>query len=143
LNKVKEGLDTSDAADYLRALGYYPSDYEIECMIHELQLSGRRKIPFEDLVKLYINHSSINDIQSDRVEKAMRCLCNSHDVSSTDIKITRESLVSLLTESAEKVDVKDAETYIKELFQGCYKLVNEISLSDFINNVLNLRGRLL
>lgn len=125
-------------------MGYYPSDYEIECINHELHLYGKRKIGFEDLLKLFVNHAPImlngfpNQNKMD-VERAMReILSCTYDIPSSDVMITKENLMKILTETAEKVDAKDAESYIEKMFQGPDKALDRISLSDFLNYSLNL-----
>ena len=124
-------------------MGYYPSDYEIECINHELHLSGKRKIGFEELVKFFVNHAPVisngytNQDEKD-IEKAFREFCNcSDDIPSEDVMITKENLIQILTETAEKVNLKDAQLYVEKLFQGLDKATDKISLSDFLNNSLN------
>lgn len=125
-------------------MGYYPSDYEIECINHELHLNGKRKIGFEELVKFFINHAPImtngytNHDEMD-IEKALREFFNcSYDIPSEDIPITKENLIKILTETAEKVSLKDAQLYVEKLFQGLDKTMDKISLSDFLNNSLKV-----
>lgn len=122
----------------MRGLGFFPSDYQIECLQHELQICGKRKVPFEDLVKLFVNHSqSSSGTQSFSVEKSIRNLLNSPtDVSSQNVIIGRSQLISILTESAEKIDEKDADCYCKEIFRNeSGKLVDEIPLLDFMHAI--------
>ncbi|KAG5677830.1 hypothetical protein PVAND_007554 [Polypedilum vanderplanki] len=147
---VKNGLDINEVPDYMRALGYFPSDYEIECINHELNLSGKRRLAFDELVKLYINHAPLSNgstaIHANEVERALRNLCCQlcDDINSADIVLTRENLLKILTDAAsEKVELKDAEIYLEKLFQGAEKFMDKISLSDFIHNSLKLNGRIL
>ena len=125
-------------------MGYYPSDYEIECISHELHLHGKRKIGFEELLKLFVNHAPVMmngflDHNKMDIERAMRDFFNcSYDIPSSDVSITKDNLMKILTETAEKVDAKDAELYIEKIYQGLDKSKNKISLSDFLNNSLNL-----
>jgi hypothetical protein len=148
--QVKTGLDASEIPDYMRALGYFPSDYEIECINHELNVSGKRKLAFEELVKLYINHAPLSNgstaIHANTVERALRSLCceSCDDIPAADVVLTRENLLEILTDAAsEKVELKDAEFYLEKLFQGSPMLTEKISLSDFIHNSLKLNGRIL
>lgn len=135
--QVKEGLDVSEVADYMRGLGFHPSDYQIECLHHELQIQGKRKVPFEDLVKLYVNHSPFNS-ENFSVEKSLKMLLDSPTNTSHDIIISKSQIISILTESAEKIDEKDAKLYLKELFSnGSGNFVEEIPLSEFLLAVQN------
>jgi Ca2+-binding EF-hand superfamily protein len=137
-------MDINEIPDYMRALGYFPSDYEIECLNHELSLKGKRKIIFDDLVKLFINHSPcMNEIknQANEIEKSLRFLCNSHASSSSEMSfVTKDVLHAILTDEGEKIDAKDAEFFIDKLFQGTTneKLADEISISNLVQNLLNL-----
>lgn len=138
--QVKEGLEKSEVADYMRGLGFFPSDYQVECLHHELQVSGKRKLPFEDLVKLFVNHSATSTgSESFSLEKSLRNLLNSPaDVACSDIIVDKSQLISILTESAEKIDEKDAEFYLKELFRG--KVNEEVSLFLLIDAMTRIVG---
>lgn len=128
-------------ADYMRGVGFFPSDYQIECLHHELQICGKRKVPFEDLVKLFVNHSPFSS-ETFGVEKSMKALLNQPtDVSSNAINISRSQLVSILTESAEKIDEKDANFYLNEIFgNGFGKLTDKFPLSEFLHLVQHFGG---
>lgn len=119
-------------ADYMRGLGFFPSDYEIECLHHELKICGKRKIPFEDLLKLFVNHSpssSTSETWKKLLENALKHLLGSP---TADVVVKKSQLIALLTESAEKIDEKDAEIYVKEVFRSLNgKFVEEIPLSEF------------
>lgn len=124
----------TEVPDFMRALGFYPSDYEIECLHHELEIDGRRKIPFEDLVKLYVNHShaSLNGSQQNSFEMALRSLfASSPEADSENIIINKSRLVAMLTESGEKIEAKDAEIQLKQFFSSS----EEISLKEFIHRI--------
>lgn len=76
------------------------------------------------------------------MENSMKTLLNSPpDVPSQETIIGKSQLISILTESAEKIDEKDAEFYVKELFRsGSGKLVEEIPLSDFLHAMTRIVG---
>lgn len=137
LQKVKEGLDLSEVADYMRGPGFFPSDYLIECLHHELQVGGKRKVAFEELVKLFINYSPLsNGSWEVQMEVALRKLCCSSEGESQDkIVVKKSQLVTLLTETAEKVDEKDAEMYLKEFFHNS----SEIPLKDFMDKMTKVK----
>lgn len=110
----------------MRGLGYFPTDYEIQCMNNELLIDNKRSVSFEDLVKLYLNYSSVNGIEIKDIENSMKNLieCNV-EVPSNEIDVKKSQIVAILTESAEKVDEKEAELYLKELWN-----VRQTSFSD-------------
>ena len=127
--QVREGLDVHEVPDFMRGLGFFPTDYEIECLLHEVEICGKRKVGFEDLVKLYINHShsSLSGTQKASFESSLKALLNlPADIPPTNINITKQQFASILTTEAERIDEKDAEKYLKELF-GKF---DEISLEN-------------
>ncbi|CAO1310660.1 unnamed protein product [Diamesa hyperborea] len=126
--KMKDCLEVNEIPDYMRGLGYFPTDYEIQCMNNELLIDNKRSVSFEDLVKLYLNYSSVNGIEIKNIESAMKNLieCNM-EVSSNEIDVTKSQIVAILTESAEKVDEKEADLYLGELWN-----VKQMSFSDTI-----------
>lgn len=131
--QVKDGLEVNEISDFMRGLGFFPSDYEVECFQHELQTCGKRKISFEDLVKLFINHSraASNGGQNECLETSMRKLLNSSD---GGIVVEKSRIISILTESAEKIGEKDADMYLKEIFRNG-KSIDGIPLSDFMHEI--------
>lgn len=50
-----------------------------------------------------------------------------------DCEVEKSRLVAVLTESAEKIDEKDAEMYLKEMLNG--KIVEKISLSELTHKL--------
>lgn len=128
----------NEIPDYMRGLGYFPTDYEIQCMNNELLIDNKRSVSFEDLVKLYLNYLSVNGIEIKDIENSMRNLieCNV-EVSSNEIDVTKSQIVAILTDSAEKVDEKEAELYLKELWNVRQMNISDITtLSHFLENIL-------
>lgn len=116
-------------------MGFYLSDYEIECINHELQICGKRKISFEELLKLYLNHAPSKAIQQHDIDEAIRNLLDLHDISSREALVDRKSLVEILTcGDGDKTSVENAELYLKELLGNS----SQVFLKDFLKNVLKL-----
>lgn len=118
----------------MRALGYFPTEYEIECILHELNSAGKRKIVFEELVKLYINHAVVLT-SSYQLEKATRNVLKLRNVSSNEAIIERSALLELLTDKDLKnnnISRANAENYLMELFGTNM----EIKLNDFLTSIL-------
>lgn len=135
---MKDHLELNEIPDYMRGLGYFPTDYEIQCMNNELLIDNKRSVSFEDLVKLYLNYSSVNGIEIKKIESAMKNLIECDmDVSTNEIDVTKSQIVAILTESAEKVDEKEAELYLKELWNVKQMSFSDpITLSHFLDNFL-------
>ena len=118
--KVKQGLDTKEIPDYMRGIGFFLSDYEIQCINHELHLCGKRRVGFEDLIKLYINHAPNNPIQFHEMEMAIKNVLDLNEMESN--------------EEGDKTTPENAELYLKELMGNA----SQVFLTDFIKNSLNL-----
>lgn len=134
---MKEGLEANEVGDWMRGLGFFPSDYEIECLLHELEICGKRKVPFEDLLKLYVNHSNLiprtEENGSQRsFESSLRVLIDSPNADAMEqVSVNKTQLITVMTESAEKVDAKKAESYLTEIFHK----ENEIPLREFMHRL--------
>lgn len=117
----------------MRGMGFFPTDYEIECLHHELEIRGKKKISFEDLVKLHVNHSHLSPNGSEilSLEVSIKSLLDLPQAEPPErINIKKSQIVSMLTSDAEKVDEKDAEYYLKDLFRH-----DEASLQNFIQMI--------
>lgn len=122
----------------MRGLGFYPSDYEAECLQHELQVRGKRKVPFEELVKLFINHShsTANGAQKAAFESSLKALAAPNAGDDVNVTVTKATLRTILTAEAEKVDDKDAEAYLRELFGKA----DEVPLEKLTQQVSRITG---
>lgn len=119
----------------MRGLGFYLSDYEIECMNHELQICGKRKIVFEELVKLYLNHAPNTALKQHDMENAIKNLLDLHDIPSREALVDRQSLAQILVMTeGEKTSPENAELYLKELLGNS----TQVFLADFLKNILKL-----
>lgn len=128
-------MDVKEIPDFMRGMGFFLSDYEIECINHELHLCGKRKVCFEDLIKLYINHAPNNPIQFHEMENAIKNVLDLNEMDSSEALVDRKSLIEILTCSeGEKNNPENAETYLKELMGNA----TQVFLSDFIKNSLKL-----
>lgn len=139
-SQVKEGLDVGEVGDFMRGLGFYPSDYQIDCLQHELAVSGRRRVPFEELVKLFINHSQAASAadQPGSLESSIRtALILQPHQQCDEIYVDKSQLVSLLSEKAERAEVKDAEMYLRELYRGESRLSLATLVSQLCANSNN------
>lgn len=131
--QVREGLDANEIADFIRALGFYPTEYEIECIHHEMQLNGKKKLNFEEIVKIFLNHSP-SSVQLTEVEEALRSLLNINRISSMEAAIDSMDLIKILTEGGESVTEQNAKALLKELLGNA----NQVFMSDFLKNYLKL-----
>ena len=76
--RVLDGsIPLSELNNMMCALGYFPTQMEVENMMNEIKYSKFEetgeltlKIKFEDFVKLYVNHRPVFPIESQDVQKA-------------------------------------------------------------------------
>ena len=50
--------------DVMRALGYYPSNFEIRDMKHEVKRKRKDSVSLSDLVHLYVNHKPVQEVST-------------------------------------------------------------------------------
>lgn len=65
----------------MRAIGYYPTNEEIEHMLNEVKYEDylntnevKKMIGIDEFIKLYINHRPVFGIGKEHIEKAFRTL---------------------------------------------------------------------
>lgn len=136
---MKQGLDTKEIPDFMRGIGFFLSEYEISCINHELHLCGKRRVVFEDLIKLYINYAPNNPIQfheMESLESAIKNVLNLNEMDSNEALLDKASMMKILTsnEESDKTSPENAELYLKELMGNA----SQVFLTDFIKNSLNL-----
>lgn len=98
-----------------------------------MQLNGKKKLDFEEIVKLFLNHSPAQ-IQLSEVEEALRSLLNLNEISSMEAGINSSDLIKILTEGGESVSEENAKVYIKELLGN----TTQVFMNDFLKNYLKL-----
>lgn len=131
-------MDIKEIPDFMRGMGFFLSDYEIECIDHELHLCGKRRVGFEDLIKLYINHHHApnNAIQYHEMESVIKNVLDLNEMESSEALVDKEGLREILLTSneGEKTTPENAEIFLKELMGNA----TQVFLSDFIKNSLKL-----
>ncbi|KAJ3086997.1 Cilia- and flagella-associated protein 251 [Physocladia obscura] len=114
----------------MQAMGYYPSEHEIENMLNEVKYSSLSEgelidsISFPDLIKLYINHKPVFDYsEQDLLEalgKAVQCMPGlpSDEKSlafAPTTMLSKEGLYSLLQQHGESMSKEDLQTSFRAL----------------------------
>ncbi|XP_050431893.1 cilia- and flagella-associated protein 251-like isoform X2 [Adelges cooleyi] len=116
---LTEFIDVCDVSLLMRAMGFYPSESEVENMTHEMLIRDDAKLghpstamTFDELVVLYVNHKSQVDLRIDDVEKSFNYTVCSDPVNScydgTRV-LTRESFVDMMINRGEKIDFREME----------------------------------
>lgn len=98
-----------------------------------MQLNGKKKLDFEEVVKVFLNHCPA-PVRLGEVEAALRSLLNLNEIPSSDVAINSSDLIKILTEGGESVSLEVAKSYMKELLGNA----NQIFMDDFLKNCLKL-----
>jgi len=77
---IEKKIGISEVAYVLQAIGYYPSEQDIEDIKNEIKYSKVLEtgdyieyIEFEDLIRIYLNHRPAVDLTKEQIEKALTC----------------------------------------------------------------------
>lgn len=141
--KIKDHMEAAEVPDFLRGLGFFLTDYEIACINNELESERKRHVRFDDVVKIYLNYSPVNGIEKSEIQEALRnVLSISNEISEEELNATKiqlSQIKSILTELGEKVDGKDADRYLYELFNGNEReMPTELTFAELCNEWLSI-----
>ena len=122
------------------ALGYYPTQKEIDNMINEIKANDENKtaIGFDEFVKLYVNHRPVFSTEPEQVEEAFEALAKKEG---SNI-VSRNALLHYLTAAGEKMKVREIEECFQALV-GCPPtevLEDTIEPQLFTADILGLAG---
>jgi hypothetical protein len=98
-----------------------------------MQLNGKKKLDFEEIVKLFLNHSPAR-VQLSEAEEALRSLLDLQGISSAEVAIKSSDLIKILTEEGESVSEENAKVYIKQLLGN----TSQVFMDDLLKNYLKL-----
>lgn len=78
---VKDTIVVSEAPDFMRALGYFPSEYEVNSMLAELSdqrptMAKHLKVSFGDLLKMYINYKPVQGYPIEVLRRNIAYFCS-------------------------------------------------------------------
>ncbi|XP_053328771.1 cilia- and flagella-associated protein 251 [Spea bombifrons] len=127
-----QGIDTMDSRQVsthiplkevpfiMRALGFYPSEQEVENMLNEVKFSeyvdtGKQvtHINLEDFIKLYINHRPAFGLCMDEIQNAFRVLGLANEKG--EESINRADLLQLLQTRGEHLTEDELAEYLTTL----------------------------
>ncbi|OWR40975.1 putative WD repeat domain 66 [Danaus plexippus plexippus] len=103
MRRVKDFIPIDSLSDLMRALGYFPSEYEVENLIIEAKYKVFLKKPmteidFDDFVKLYINHRPALGDNFKRIKNAFRRFA---DADNSNLTISRDEFIRILCTNGE------------------------------------------
>lgn len=139
--KVTGEVPMEQVPDLLRALGVYPSEWDIRDIRNEIQAMGddsapKTAIDFEEFVRLYVNHRPVLGVSQDKVLEAFRALgCEPRSGI-----ISRDTLVEALLTRGESFSEEELGAALEQLI-GASSLLEDhgnknISASEFAEEVL-------
>ncbi|XP_035436887.2 cilia- and flagella-associated protein 251 isoform X2 [Spodoptera frugiperda] len=97
--RVKDYIPIDSLPDLMRALGFFPSEYEVENLLIEARYkvylhTPVTEIDFEEFVKLYLNHRPVFGENFKRLRAAFRTFAN---ISKDGFFIKRNEFIEMLT----------------------------------------------
>jgi len=72
--RVPGRVPAAELSNLMRAIGYYPTDREIDDMVQEVTAGGATDVDFDDFLKLYINHRPVVGVTPSQIADAFRVL---------------------------------------------------------------------
>jgi len=139
--KITGLVPMEQVPDLLRALGVYPSQWDIEDILNEIQAMGdednpKTAINFEEFVKLYVNVRPVIGIGKEKIHDAFKVL----GAEPSSGIISRQVLTEALMHFGEQFDPEELAQVLDELI-GQESLLDDpneknISAQEFAENVL-------
>merc|ERR1719333_591495 len=131
--------------DLLRALGVYPSDWDIQDILHEIQAMGdesgaKTAIDFDEFTRLYVNHRPVLGVSHDKILDAFKTL----GCEPTSGMLDRKTLVNALLTRGEHFDEEELAKAFGQLIGAPSIIDNEdkqpISAKEFAEEVLGFES---
>ncbi|XP_068629729.1 cilia- and flagella-associated protein 251-like [Battus philenor] len=153
IRRVKDYIPVDTLPDLMRALGYFPSEYEVENLIVEAkykicQREPSTEIDFEEFVKLYLNHRPAFPENFRRVKNAFK---NFATVIDGTYSISRDNFVFMLKDYGERFS-KELSWYLLSILcghsfedraamdEGDFNFLPEtITLNDLLTNIMGVQ----
>ena len=153
-------LPIEDIANLFRALGYYPTDKEVEDITNEVKYSDyvntgklRVDVGLEECLKLFINHKPVKGEDISELQKVFKVIGKGKDIQDQTPTINRNDFINFLRTRGEIFKEKDFVNCVKPLFdrkvsedktgeaeaEEFYNISEEeISYNTFTNDVLKI-----
>jgi len=144
MRKITGEVPMEQVPDLLRALGVYPSEWDITDIRNEIQAMGDESAPktaidFEEFVRLYVNHRPVLGVSQDKILEAFRNL----GCEPTSGIISRDVIVEALLTRGEHFDEDELGAALEQLI-GSSSLLDDpskknISAAEFAEEVLGFQ----
>ncbi|KAK4875206.1 hypothetical protein RN001_011628 [Aquatica leii] len=120
---VSDCIPVSELPDLMRAVGFYPSEYEIENMIVDLKYRDfdltktlKDEVSFLEFIQLYINYRPPHGISIEKLQEQFEFLC-SLETTSPPGTISREGFINAISEKGETFTRNKAYTCLATLMR--------------------------
>eukprot|EP00111_Clytia_hemisphaerica_P022903 TCONS_00067430-protein len=150
--EVSGTIPLSEIPFVVRALGFYPTEQQIEEMTNEVKFSSYvetghyvNQVDLEALIKLYINHRPAFGLHPDQLVNAFEKIGLIGEEG--DVEIQRSELLAILQDKGEHLSEGELAEYLSSLFGGGADTENfsledclpeKISISMFAKQLLGL-----
>eukprot|EP00743_Colponemidia_sp_Colp-15_P001768 GILK01001931.1.p1 GENE.GILK01001931.1~~GILK01001931.1.p1 ORF type:complete len:943 (-),score=124.32 GILK01001931.1:124-2952(-) len=134
-------IPLQEIPNLMRALGYYPSEQEVENIANEVKYSEFTQtgeyvssIDFDQFIKLYVSHRPVFGVGKQQIVEAF----NAIGADLTGGFLNRDSLIAALLKEGECLSMAELENCLKSLIgdSSIRMLPDELDAQDFAENVL-------
>lgn len=143
---VSKTLALCEIPDLFRALGYYPTDYEVNNLLYELKHlkyneTGEiaTEVSFDECIKAFLNHRPAMGVNLKNINDALMAIADVSDPA--DIIVERTELYKALEEKAEKIEHRELMGYLCILLlpkDESNPVPAAMPLHEFSENVLGI-----
>ncbi|XP_045785662.1 cilia- and flagella-associated protein 251-like isoform X2 [Maniola jurtina] len=150
MRQVKDYIPVDSLPDLMRALGYFPSEYEVENLVVEAkykvyQRSPSSEIDFEEFVKLYLNHRPALGDNFRKIKNAFRHFAA---MNNNKLTINRQEFIDMLRECFSRelswylLSILNGHSFEDRaaMVEGDFTfLPEEITLEELSSNILGIQ----
>lgn len=110
--KLDGNVPLDELPNLMRAMGYYPTNQEVQNMKDEVKFSvfsdegdPTTSVNMETFIKLFVNHRPVYGIGKNNIEDAFKSLASDPG----SIQLTRDEMITLLKQEGEPFGVEELE----------------------------------
>jgi len=99
--KLDNKVPLSELPNLMRAMGYYPTEQEVQNMKDEVKFSifsdegkATTSVELDQFIKLFVNHRPVYGIGKNNIEEAFRILSQGRDGSANELTLNRGKSLS-------------------------------------------------
>ncbi|CAH0718741.1 unnamed protein product, partial [Brenthis ino] len=151
MRQVKDYIPINSLPDLMRALGYFPTEYEVENLLIEAKYKVYQKVPsteidFEEFVKLYLNHRPAFGENFKKIKNAFR-----HFTTGESLSLSRDEFIDMITNYGEcfprdlcwyLLSILNGHTFEDRasMMEGDFSfLPEEITFEELANNIIGIQ----